>query len=69
MNGEDAPFYLGINRSSTSGKWLKKCAMGHNTIEKMMKRLAKVAGLEGRYTNHSLRRTMLMQLLQKTFKY
>ena len=37
--------------------WYQNMALGHNSLSNMMKSICEQAGLEGRYTNHSLKKT------------
>ena len=62
----DSPFYLAVNynRPTADSKWFKKTAMGHDRIGSIMARMAAKAGLQGRFTNHSVRRTMCTQLMR-----
>lgn len=63
----DDPFYLSVNTRYTNdscGLWFKRSPMGHDKISQFMPRMAKAAGLTGRKTNHSVRRTMCTQLFQ-----
>lgn len=69
MNQADAPFYLAVNTKCdpsmlNSRPWFKRQPMGPDRINKFMPRMAKAAGLQGRKTNHSVRRTMCTQLFQ-----
>ena len=61
-------FYLGINHNRTSSPvspWYLDAPMGVNRIAKIMSRTAARAGVTGKVTNHSVRRTMLTQLYQR----
>ena len=59
------PFYLTPNHMwQTAGMWFKTQPIGHDKLGKMMSDIAKSAGLEGHYTNHSVRKTMCTQLVQ-----
>ena len=62
----DSPFYLGVlnNPSKFSQVWFKSQPMGHDKLGSIMKCMAQKAGLSnGKYTNHSVRKTMINQLL------
>ena len=60
----DSPFFLAINYKFESGKrQFKKNPMGQERIAQVMSRIAARAGLRGRYTNHSVRRTECTDLL------
>ena len=65
MLTDDAPFYLGINyqRPLDEQVWYKCQPVGLNTLGKFMKHMALEAGLPGRKTNHSVRKTTCTQLL------
>ena len=69
----DSPFFLAINHGNKSltidsqealRKWYKQSPLGPNQLGSMMKFMAKEAGFVGKYTNHSLRKTMCNTLLQ-----
>ena len=59
MNSDDAPFYLAAKSKPVSHTWFKKQPLGVNSLGAFMKEMAQAAGLDGRYTNHSARRTMI----------
>ena len=64
--GDDSPFFLTINSrgcKSTEKKWYKNMPMGINTLGKIIKTMAEKAGIKGKKTNHSLRRTACSDLL------
>lgn len=63
---DDSPFYLGINynRPSDDSPFFKKIPMGYDRIGSIMSRMAVRAGLVGHFTNHSVRRTMVSQLVR-----
>ena len=44
--------------------WYSKTAIGHNTLASTVKRLMTAAGLEGHYSNHSLRRIAATRLFE-----
>ena len=46
----------------TSGPWLSKQSLGHNTLSKMMAGMCERAGIDGFKTNHSLRAAAASQL-------
>ena len=60
-------FYLAINRNRPreESAWYKASPMGVDTIGSILKRMSVKAGLVGRFTNHSLRRTTCQRLLEK----
>ena len=69
MKMPESPFYLAINynRRSESAMWYKKSPMGADRISHIMSRMAKKAGLVGKFSNHSVRRTMCSQLIRSGF--
>ncbi|KAK3731884.1 hypothetical protein QZH41_000659 [Actinostola sp. cb2023] len=66
--GDDVPnnFYLTPIDNTTSGVWYKSIPIGVNTLSKMMKQIADKAGLKGKFTNSSGRKTTV-QLLRDEF--
>ncbi|CAC5378496.1 unnamed protein product [Mytilus coruscus] len=60
--GADGPFYLGINRDVKNGIWHRKQAMGKNTLSDFVKTKCDEAGVQGRKTNHSARKTTVTAL-------
>ena len=72
FNTPDAPFFLCVNHpiailksegwKKPGAPWYKRIPMGVNMIGKFMKVIAKMADVEGRKTNHSLRRTSIQRL-------
>ena len=64
MMTDSAPFFLGINRhAKVGGEWYKCQPMGHDMLGSIMRRMAAGAGLQGRFSNHSVRKTMITNLL------
>jgi integrase len=65
MKHPESPYYLAINYkpAGDNNLWFKKQAMGVERLQKSMSRMAEAAGLDGHYTNHSVRKTMCTQLL------
>ena len=65
MLKDSAPFYLVVNSPAweRGGAWYRSSAMGKNTIGAMMKSMCTAAGIEGRKTNHSVRKTSLTNLM------
>ena len=63
----DSPLYLSVANSVTndSATWYKNQLVGKVTLGKFMKSMAERAGLEGRKTNHSARKTMISRLVEK----
>ena len=62
---DESPFYLVINNKRTpeSPVWYNKQAMGVNQIGMIMSKAAAKAKLQGKITNHSVRRTALTELV------
>ena len=65
MTEPESPFYLVVNhkRGPNSTCWYQRQAMGKNSLGSIMKGAAKGAGLEGKITNHSTRRTSISGLV------
>ena len=65
MNQPEAPFYLAgkHQRKATDAVWYKKSPLGKNEIGKLLTKAAQNAGLPGRVTNHSVRKTCISRLL------
>ena len=65
MNQPEAPFYLAVKhqRKATDAVWYKKSPLGKNEIGKLLTKAAQNAGLQGRVTNHSVRKTCISRLL------
>ena len=64
MLSPNSPFFLGVNRNrKPESPWFKAQPMGPDKLSSMMSRMAKSAGLTGRITNHSVRKSMCTQLL------
>ena len=59
----DSPFFLSSIKSPSGEIWFKNMPMGINKLSNMMKSMAAKAGLTGRFTNHSVRKTMCSSLL------
>ena len=57
-------FYLKPLQRITGECWFSKVALSHNTLANTVKRLCEAAGIEGYYTNHSLRRTAATRLFR-----
>lgn len=62
MSLPDSPFYLAAIISPSSQIWYKKQPLGKNSLGSFMKSMSEAAGLTGRHTNHSVRRTMISTL-------
>ena len=65
MNSADSPFYLAINyrRRPGSNIWYMRVPLGKNEIGKLLKTAAQSAGLQGNFTNHSVRKTCISRLM------
>ena len=65
---EEAPFFLAVNNMNKditkARSWYKTSRIGINSIAAFMKTMAISAGLNGRHTNHSIRKTTVTRLLQ-----
>ena len=62
MAAADSPFYLASIVKPSSDIWFKKQPLGKNSLGSFMKSMSEAAGLTGRHTNHSVRRTMISTL-------
>ena len=64
---DDEPFYLSpvgkVKDENTN--WYTKVPVGHNTLANVVKNLCKDAGIQGHFTNHSLRVTTATLGLEK----
>ena len=60
----DSPFYLAVANKIDDEVWYKNQPLGVNTLAKFMKSMASKAGIVGRKTNHSARKTMVTRLIQ-----
>ncbi len=56
-------FFIHTNKHPRATTWYIDSNMGVNEVAKTMKNIATDGGLSGRFTNHSVRRTMCSQLL------
>ena len=65
MNKPDSPFYLAVKhkRKPDDNVWYMRSPLGKNEIGKFLSTAAKNAGLQGRVTNHSVRKTCISRLL------
>jgi len=65
MNKPDSPFYLAVNHKQKPDDdvWYIRSPLGKNEIGKFLSAGAKHAGLQGRVTNHSVRKTCISRLL------
>ena len=62
MSFSDSPFYLAAIVSPSSEIWYKKQPLGKGSLGSFMKSMSEAAGLTGKHTNHSVRRTMISTL-------
>ena len=63
---DDAPFYLAINhraKNLDTQKWYKAAPLGKNKLGKLLKDIATEGNLKGKFTNHSVRKTGITNLL------
>ncbi|CAH3124687.1 unnamed protein product [Pocillopora meandrina] len=65
MNSVDSRFYLAINyrRRPGSNIWYMRTPLGKNEIGKLMKTAAQSVGLQGNFTNHTVRKTCISHLM------
>ncbi|KAK2554202.1 Transcriptional regulator QRICH1 [Acropora cervicornis] len=65
INKPDSPFYLAVKhqRKPDDDVWYMRSPFGKNEIGKFLSTAAKNASLQGRVTNHSLRKTCIARLL------
>ena len=64
MKHPDSQFYLAVNHQrKDEGNWFKKSPVGRNTIGQFMKQACNAAGVTGRKTNHSVRKTCVKRAL------
>ncbi|CAC5415445.1 unnamed protein product [Mytilus coruscus] len=59
MLEDESPFYLGISRNIKDDIWYSRQPMGKNTLYDFVKVMCEEAGIQGRKTNHSARKTTL----------
>ena len=57
LNGKCKAFYLQPLTKYTTEQWYSDTPVGHNSLTTMIKGLTEAAGLEGTFTNHSLKKT------------
>ena len=62
MKKTESPFYLAAIPKPSSEIWYKRQPLGKHSLAKFMKEMCKAAGIEGHFTNHSARRTMISTL-------
>ena len=66
MLHDDSPFFLAINHRwapGSTGQWYKNAPMGKNTIAAMLNTACENAGIHGKRTNHSARKTCVKRAL------
>ena len=61
----ESPFFLAVNnkRKPDSHVWYTKGPLGKNTIGQFLPKAAKAAGLSGKISNHSVRKTCISRLM------
>ena len=66
MKKGDSPFYLAIKyaREDDDQIWYKNAPLGKNTISQFLKNACQRAGIQGRKTNHSARKTCVKRALE-----
>ena len=57
-------FYLKPLARPTNACWYQKTPVGHNILQKTVRRLCESAGFDGHFTNHSLRATIATRLFE-----
>ena len=60
----DGAFYLKPLSKPTDTCWYQKTPVGHNVLQKTVRRLCESAGFDGYFTNHSLRATTATRLFE-----
>ena len=63
-DGPDDAFYLKPLSKPTGDTWFQARSVGHNILGGVVKRLCASAGLQGHFTNHSLRATAATRLFE-----
>ena len=66
MLSDDSPFYLGVvyRLSPTHPNvWYRAQPLGHDKLSSIVKNMSQNAKIDGKFTNHSVRRTMISNLL------
>lgn len=64
-NGKSTAFYLRPKRRYNEDTWFDDAPVGIHTLQNTVGRLCKGAGLDGFYTNHSLRATAATRLFEE----
>lgn len=61
----DSPFFLSVNHKRKEGSdiWFSAAPLGKNTLGNLMKTGCEAAGIPGRHTNHSVRKTSVKRML------
>ncbi|CAG2255616.1 unnamed protein product [Mytilus edulis] len=66
MVADDCPFYLGFSRQiKDDGVWFSRQALGKNTLSSFVKKMCEDGGIQGRKTNHSVRKTTITALVHE----
>ena len=60
---DDSRMFLQPLGRVTTNTWYSRTPLGKNTLAKMVKTMYSEAGLGGRHTNHSVRRSMIESAL------
>ena len=60
----DGAFYLKPLNNPKGDCWFCKVSIGHNVLQQMIPNLFKAAGIQGHFTNHSLRATSATRLVE-----
>ncbi|XP_070560203.1 uncharacterized protein KIAA1958-like [Ptychodera flava] len=60
--GSDADFYLAINYKPETNLWYKRQPMGANKLDTILSTMCNKAGIAGKKTNHSIRRSTIRRL-------
>ena len=60
----DGAFYLKPLAKPTDTCWYQKTPVGHNVLQKTVRRLCESAGFDGHFTDHSLRATTATRLFE-----
>ena len=65
MNSADSPFYLAINYRRQPGSNIRytRAPLGKSEIGKLIKKAAQSVGLQGNFTKHIVRKTLISRLM------
>ena len=66
MTYPDSPFYLAINYASkdfSRHSWYKAAPLGKNSLGVLLRKITSDANLKGKFSNHSVRKTGITNLL------